>query len=257
MTAADSMFARFGGLRLPLNPADFTDGLSPLDPARATMAGLFAAAINAELGEVWAALFTTLGGNGAGLPTGHPLLDSTPVREVLELKPTPQIVKQYAARFPLLCVYRDGTGTYEQHTLEIDRLTQPWTIDYFLTPLDVGDWRKLEAACTAVAKIIRLCIRQRGHLAYNSGAVAFETGGPLSAIRLVSQDGPGQASFAGDDGGTLYYAMSMALETIEITEDLPVDPDFLGAMFEVGVGSSSEGVMPGLIYADTAVTITP
>lgn len=250
MSAADSMFTRFGGLRLPLKPSDFTNGLTPLDPARSTMAALFKAAVNAELGEVWTRLFAASG--TAGMPGEHPLLDSLPIREVLELRPTPQIVKQYAASFPLLCIYRDGTGTYEQHTLEIDRLTQAWGIDYFLCPLEVGHWRKFEAACTAVAKIIRSTIRQRGHLAYNSGAVAFPPGGPLCALDLKSQDGPGQAQFAGDENGTPFYAMSLALETVEVCEDLPVDPDLIGAMLEVGVGSSVEGVMPGLVYADTA-----
>jgi hypothetical protein len=255
MSAANSLYQGFGGLSLPLDTGDFSTGASPLDPARSTMAALFAAAINAELGEAWSKLFTTVGGNTAGLPSGHPLLDSTPVGTVLELEPSPQIVKQYVPTWPLLAIHRTGTGTYEQHTLTHDRLTQPWLLHYILTPLDVGDWRKFEAVCVAVAKIVRLVIRQRGHLAYQSGALAFEPGGPLASVELKSHEGPGQAQFAGDESGTLYYAITMNLETVEVTADsLTPYADFDGAMVEVGVGNG-EGILPGLLYADSAVPV--
>lgn len=254
MTAANSLFQGFGGLELPLAPADFSTGLAPLDPARSTMAALFAAAINAELGEAWDKLFGSAT-NAAGLPSTHPLYDKSPVETVLELEPSPQVVRQYVAAWPLLALHRAGTGTYEQHTLSHDRLTQPWQLHYILTPLDVGDWRKFEAACVAVAKVVRLVVRQRGHLAYQSGAVAFEPCGPLASVELKSHEGPGQAAFAGDDSGLLYYAITMNLETVELSSDRDdVYPPFDGGMLEVGVGGDG-GVMPGLIYADSSVPV--
>jgi hypothetical protein len=235
----DSLFQRFGGLELPVEEDDVTDGLRVLDPARNVLIELFRSAINSELSEAW-----------TKATTGTILAGTSPVEDVLEMHSGE--IKERKGAFPLLMLYRDGTGTYEQHTLFDDRLVQQWQLHYILGPLDIELVRKVGDACIAAAKIVRMVIRDRGHRSYENGAVQFGDGkGSLSSIELKSQEGPGQASFIGSDDSPLYYAISLTLETTELTGDnLEAFPTFEGASFEIGVGGG-EGTIPGLIYADT------
>jgi len=250
VTLANSAYQKFGALDLPLNPDDFTDGLSPLDPAKHTLTELFKAAINAELGEVWDKLVGLT--NGAGLVADHILKDTEPVESTLELEPSPTVIKEWKADWPLLVVHRTGTGTYEQVTLQEERLTQQWLVHYILAPgLDVGDARKFVDALTAAAKIIRMVIRDRGHRAYQSGALQFfDDTTSIASIELKSQEGPGQAQFAGE-GGPVYYAITLTLETVErCTDKTDQFEEGKGLEIDVGVGSQDE-ILPSLIQGDS------
>jgi len=260
MSRQDSIFQGFGALKFPLNSDDITDGLTPLDPARKILIDLFEAAINAELGNVWQKV---VGRSAAPAITGqldggnaHPFFDTLPVAFKLELEPNATTLLQLKPKFPMLCVHRAGTGTFEPHTLEEDRLVQPWDVHYVLGPLDVADLRKVADICVPIAKLLRMVVRQRGHKSYQSGALQFFPGaGGLMAVDLESFEGPGQARFAGDESGTLYYAMTAHLKTSELTsDDNSVFPDAEGTDFQIGVGNQLE-ILPGLIYASSDVPL--
>jgi len=242
-----SIFQSIGDLSFPI--AGVTDSLAVLETARAKIVGLFTAAINAEWSAAWNAVVGTL-------PTGHPFTSTVPVQDTLELEPTPQVMQQRKAAFPLLCVYTVGEATYDQITLQEERLTQEWGVDYILGPLDIGDIRKFGDICRGIGKLLRVVCRLRAHPAYESGALQFYEGsGNLATIELTSQQGPGQASFAGDEGGTLYYAISFKLRTTETTAD-NVDGfgNFDAADLSVGVGNATE-IVPDLIQADTSIPL--
>jgi hypothetical protein len=244
-----SLYEALGGLDLPIDPAGISTTLAPLDPARTVLAGLFKAAINAELGPAWTKAT-------AGLSHKHLLFGSLPLADVLELEPSVPVMQDRKPAWPLLCVHRTGTATHEEHTLggQIQRITQQWGVHYILGPLDVGELRKLSDACIAVAKIVNLCIRRRGHPAYQGGALQFFQGhGRIGAIRIVSHDGPGQASFASDPKGVQYYATTLVLETVEYSYNVDgADGDFEGLDLTIDAGSD-DGVLPGLIYGASDV----
>lgn len=244
MPSPNSVFQSIGGLSFPITGV--TDSLSVLDPGRVVMTALFKAAINDEWNEAWTAVTTTL-------DAGHPLIGTDPVADTLEVEPTPQIMQQRKAVFPLLCVYRHGEATYEQQTLQDEQLSQEWGVDYILGPLDVGDYRKLGDICVGVGKLLRIVIQRRSHNSYESGAIQFGPGkGDFGSASLASQQGPGQASFAGDEAGTLYYAISFKLKTTEMSSsDIGGSPPFDAANVSVGVGNETE-IVPDLLQADTS-----
>ncbi len=232
----DSVFQGIGAVKFPLKASDFTTTLAPLDPARTTLLELFKSAINSEFSEVWAQVAT------------RSLVGKLPVQFTLELEPTAALMTQVKPEFPLLSVHRTGTGTFDQISMFEERLTQQWAVDYVLGPLDIGDVRKLSDICVAVAKLIKIVVRQRGHRSYQGGAVQFfaETGG-LASVEVKSFEGPGHAQFAGDD--KLYYATTIMLETTEITnDDLDAYVTGDGTDLSIGVGSETE-IVRGLIYA--------
>lgn len=246
MSAAVSVFQRVGDLSFPVLETDVADSLLPLDPPRAVLAGLFKAAINSELADAWAKVAAPR------FPNFGPL----PVADVLELEPSPTNMQQRKAAWPLLCVHRTGEATLDQITLFEERLTQKWAVHYILGPLDIVGERKLSDICIAIAKLIMLVVRQRGHKSYQNGALQFFPGtGGLASLWPKSIDGPGQAKFAGDDNGTTYYAMTLTLESTEITSD-SVDGfgDFDGVGFSVGVGDADQ-IIPDLLQGDSSVPL--
>ncbi len=249
MSAANSLHQQFGGLELPVLASDVDGDLTPLDPARRVLADLFKAAINAEFGEAWASL------NGVRASTQ---LRDEPVGDVLELEPSRAVMQERKSSFPLMAIYRSGEGTYEDFSLYAQKLKQPWTLDWILGPADVATAFQLTDACVAIAKVVSLVCRLRGHPAYQGGALQFGEDGSLAAIRVVKHRGPGQAKMAdsGDEGsGTTYWAISIELESLEYS-DLTGSADansvpLTGASYDVGIGGSPEGVIRGLVYADT------
>lgn len=244
----DSMFQRLGGLELPVRTADIgTTWLAALDPVRDQLLKLFESAINSELSEAWTYAFTNSG----------KALSATPVADTLTEEPTEKILTQRKTDFPLLALHRDGTATYEQQTLEITRLTQPWTLHYILGPLDVIDGRQLKDVCVAVAKIVALVIRQRGHRSFESGALQFfgtdspDTPSPLTSLRIVSHEGPAQAVFGGNESTIVYWAIEMKLESTEVSSYVEdADAPLEGADITVAVGDG-EGTLPAVIIAKT------
>jgi hypothetical protein len=247
-----SINERIGSLTLPpvIATIEAARTLTSLDPARRILADLFKAAINAELTDAWVAAVANR------LTATDKINGTTPVADVLELEPTAPIMQARQAGFPLLAVYRSGTAEYQTHTIYADKLIQPWTVDWVLGPADVATAFQLLDAAIAVSKIISRVIMRQGHPAYQSGAPQFgEDRGDLGAIRIVRHEGPGQARFAGDDKGPTYYAITVMLETTEYVEpgsgDAAEDAPFQGADYDLGIGGSPEGVIPGLFYAST------
>lgn len=251
MTRAESIFQTFGDLHLPIEASEVTTTLEPLDPGLAKLMALFKSAINSEYGPVWHKV-------ADALPVGHPLRLSDPVADTLELEPNPAIMQQRKATWPLLCLHRQGEATYERVMLDQERLNQEWGLHYILSPLDIGDLRKLSPICIAVGKLVRLVIRQRGHKSYEAGALQFfpDKGG-FASISLDSQEGPGQATFAGNADGPIYYAVSFKLKTTELSnDDLDGYGDYEGTDVSVGVGTGT-AIVPDLIQADTSIPFDP
>lgn len=248
---AESMYQQLGGLELPVQPSTIgATGLASLDPARDRLLELFAAAINSELTDAWTAALNNVGGP-------RPKLGELPVMDKLPDEPTESHLTQRATGFPLLAIHRMGIGTYDQQTLEITKLTQPWALHYILGPLDLIDGRQLKDICVAVAKVVALVIRKRGHASYQNGALQFfgtnspQGISPFTSIRIVSHEGPGQATFGGQDSATIFWAMEIRLETTEISaynED--AEPELEAGIISVNVGGG-EGLTPQLIIADT------
>lgn len=240
----DSLVGSVGGLVLPLNPADITTtGLTPLDPARSKLIALFRTAIVYELGAAWA-LVT------AGLPDTHALAGTEPVEDTLELEPLPNVMQQRKSAFPLLCLHRVGPRTWQQHTIENRRREQQWNLHYIMPALDVADLRRFGDAGLLVETVIERVIRQRGHKAYESGALQFfaDTSG-LGSVDIVSSEGPGHSRFGGGDDSPVYYATTMTLATTEYSNDDAEEfGEFEGVDYSLGVGNATE-IMPDLIQA--------
>jgi hypothetical protein len=248
----ESLYQKLGGLDLPVMAGDVgVSGLAALDPGRDLLLALFASAINSELGDAWTVALGNVGGARANL-------GASPVTDTLPDEPTEAVLQQRKCRFPLLALHRSGTGNYDQVTLELGRLTQPWTLHYILGPLDVIDARQLKDVCVAVAKIVALVIRKRGHKSYQNGALQFfganspDDASPFTSLRIVSHEGPGQAAFGGDTSSTIYWAIEIRLESTEVTSDAEgADScDLEGMSLTVGLGGG-EGVLPSAIVAKT------
>jgi len=245
-----SLIETFGGLSLPAQAGDVDTTLAPLDPGRDALLALCAAAINAELGAAWRKVVATV-------PSEQQIDRQNPVGDTFPGAPTPATMLERKAHFPLLALHRDGRGVYEPHLIDHDRLRQPWEMHYILGPLDVGDTRRLQEACIAAAKLVSRTISQGGHPAYQGGALVLFGSDPETALfgelRMVSHEGPGQAVFAGDEKQTPYMAITMQLESLEYPS-LRSD-DSAGALdgvdLDVGIGGAPEGIIHGLLYADS------
>jgi hypothetical protein len=244
-----SLNETFGGLDLPVEATDVTDTLAPLDPGRDVMLALFAAALNAELTVAWRKVTRGFAPD-AGIDRTLPVADTYPG----EL--TPQAMQARQAKFPLLALHRSGEHTYEQQTLELDLLRQPWELHYVLGPLDVAGTRQLQDILQAASKILRRTVERRGHPAYEDGLEQFFPDGtaPFSSAELKGgQAGP--AAFAGDEKGTLYHALTLRLETTEIARADAAGSygPFDGTDYDFGIGDGplGEGVIHGLLYAST------
>jgi hypothetical protein len=246
---AQSLHESFGGLDLPVDVTEIDNTLTPLDPGRDVMLALFEAAINAELTAAWVRM-------ARGFPRDAGVSTTLPVADTYPGEPTPQVMKERQAVFPLLALHRSGEHTYEQQTLELDLLRQPWELHYIVGPLDVAATRQLQDVCQAVSKIVRRTVERRGHPAYESGVEQFFPDGsaPFSSAELKGgQMGP--AAFAGDEKSTPYYALTLRLETTEVARvngEGSFGP-FDGTDYDFGIGNGpdGEGVIHGLLYAST------
>ncbi len=250
-----SLGERFGTLSLPVDvPAvKAARTLTVLDPGRRLLCNLFQAAIRAELQEAWRQAC-------AGVPSEEKFDTTDPCADVIELEPTANAMGQRQAAFPLLAVYRSGEGQYETHTVYTDKLTQPWTVDWILGPATIARAFPLTDAAVAISKIINRVLSRSGHPAYEDGALQFGANTNFAAIRLVSHEGPGQARFAGDDNGTVYWAITLKLETVEYVDQGAAALNYgilEGANYDVGIGGAPEGVIPGLLYANTDPVLQP
>lgn len=238
------LVGRYGGLEFPLNANDFDSTLVNLDPARSKLAALFTAAINAELGAVWAKvnLLTT------------PIKNSLPVQTTLELEPTANTLRQVKTGFPLLSIHRVGDQTWSEHTMEVDKCEQDWNLHYILPALDVGDQRRIVDVLRIIPEIIRRVIRARGHQSYDGGQLQFfaEKGG-LGSVKITKAES-GQSKF-GDDNGPIYWATTITLQTVEYGSDSEQEfGEFEGIDWTIGVGNNT-GIQPDVIQAYSDVPL--
>lgn len=244
-----SLYQSVGGTSFPLDPAQYTESLAGLDGTRDRLLELFRAAINAEFGVVWQQVTN-------GLPTGHLLHGSLPAQDALPMEPSAQVIGQRKTGFPLLCLHRTGSPTYEEHLIDQGQVKQQWLLHYVLGPLDTEGVRKLSDICQAIGKLVWLVIRQRGHKSFEGGALQFFPGtGALSSVRLVNQVGFGEAAFGGEESNKLYWTTIFTLETTEVAYD---DEGSFGELQAVDVQlNSGDGteVLPALILGSSDVPV--
>lgn len=234
-----SIYRRDGAVSFPATPGTVTTTLEPLDPGRDILLGLFKQAIESELGTAW---------NTAR--SGTVLASVAVVADTWPGQPTREVMLTRKASFPLLCVYRTGTATIEELTMDIERTVQPWSVDYILGPLPVEDQRRLLDVLGAIARVVKLVIRRRGHPDFDGGALQFFEGtGQFASVALKSFE-IGSAPFGGEDQ-PLYHAISLTLETVETDGSVEgVDTALEGASFTFGL-TGNEGTLPASVIVDT------
>jgi hypothetical protein len=228
-------------MRFPPDLTEITDGLQPLDPARDSLLEFFKAAINAELGAAWTAAL------GVSV---IPDLGATPVTDCYPALPSPELMRQRKAAWPALFLGRDhedSRNAIRERTIWQDELVQIWGLHYVMPALDVIHRRKFEDIALNVVALCNQCVRHMHHPAYQAGAYFMPSIG-LSTIRVVSMRG-GNASFAGGEGGPTYFAMSMVLETTELTGHIVGnEAPFTDFTLRAGTGNV-EGIIPITVEA--------
>jgi len=254
---SDSLAITWGGLSLPAT-AIGTD-LASLDPARDILLELFAAALNSELQDAWAA--------AAG---GIDLLTPIPVAHKLPALPDLDTMRQAKAAWPMLAVARSIEPNQEdEFTLWQNRITSKWSIDYVLGPLEIGDQLKLGDVLIAAGKIIAAVIRNGGHKAYAATTlVTPTTGDPLTCAKQVLGPGTGCCGFstigissficgaaAFSQGGPKYHALTMTLQTTELDSISDADAVlYTGA--SIAFGEDLDQPEPGVVVnLDTAIPL--
>lgn len=237
----DSLWQQLGEMKLPTVSGDVDAAaltLAPLDPARDMMLAVFAAAINAELGPAWAVVAPAI-----------PSLTALPVADTWPGEPSPEIVLQRKCAFPCLFLARSGVGTYSDFSVSQKKLTQRWGLHYIISPIDVGDLRKIGDILVRVGAVVMHTIERGGHPSYSSGSKVLATVGLRSLNLLTVQSG--QARFAASADGPLYHSLSCELESEEVARyvDGTAAP-FLGVSFSLGTGNA-DGVLSESLQFDT------
>lgn len=204
---SQSMHNGFGATRFPI--PDTIESAYDVDPGQATILGLIEAAINAELGDAWLKML-------GELPANHPLTrdgSTKPVGTALPFEVIPQHMTQWKARWPVLAAYREGEPEFGWMSTERRQLTQQWSVDWIIGPLDAGQIIRLGRFAVAVARIIDAVISRGYHPAYNGGARQFF--GQFANIETKSIQGPGIAQSLTEESGGGYYGLTVTLESVE------------------------------------------
>lgn len=246
MTAsANSLYRRVGVTQFPFSAEDIDDAeLSINDAAQDTFLALFQATINDELTGAFQKVSAAIPG----------LAGKLPVVDVWPGQLTPQVMKERKAGFPILAVYRIGTATWTQRTMDVLQLNQEWGIDYVLGALDTGPLQRVGRILQKVIALLQLVLWQRGHKAYRDGETQFGEPNSLSMAWIESHEF-GQAKFVNDETGAIYYALSAKMTSIEVASDVEgIYPDFTGTTFTFGVGGS-DGVLPDETIAMTEIPV--
>ena len=204
-----SLYESVGGVTFPVNPDDFTTSFAPLDPARDLLLDLFKTAINAELSEVWEKVTSTV------TQAGSKYAGTLPVQDTIPGRPSLGMMQVRKTGFPFLALHREGDAEFEEYLMDEIRVKQTWNLHYIFGPGDVEVERKLLDFSQAVRALVFLVIRQRGHKAFDGGAIQFFPGnGTLSSVKLTKCTPVGKAIF-NEDETAAYWAMVMTLETTE------------------------------------------
>lgn len=242
MTDSPNTIARrVGSTEFPYSSADILATESAFtDPVQELLLAVFKAAIVDEFEDAFhvASGETPLAGKSVVADTWSGLL-------------TPAVMKQRKGVFPLLAVGWDGKAEWAEHTIEIDRCTRKWVVNYVLGPLDVAQAQRLDKLPHKIAVLMQLVIRNRGHKAFQNGALLWgdPTVGRPAYISFDSHEA-GQASFAGDADSPLYYAMTAQLTTGEDDFDLNSYEALTGATF-TGALADPSGNLADFIEAET------
>tara|TARA_R100001163_G_scaffold64608_1_gene59267 strand:- start:3907 stop:4695 length:789 start_codon:yes stop_codon:yes gene_type:complete len=253
---SDSLYRYFGGTSYPVDGAQVenTNLFSVSDPGRDKLIALFKTAINMELAQsttlvqpasAWAAV------------TPSTALDGIlPVSDTTYDMPRKSVLRETKLTYPLLALYRTS-ATHDEFTLAQEQITQLWGFDYILGPLSVADFRRLGGALNAVKTIVQLCIRRRGHPAYQNGALQFGKGSGNFSTVQITESSEGVANYGQEAEGMEFFSLHMVLKTTEhdgIVEGTV--PDLEGASVSIGVGSQSE-ILPDAINVNTSVPLSP
>jgi hypothetical protein len=193
----------------------------------------------------------------AGLPSDHHLNgNTTPVNDTLELEPSPDLMKERKAGWPLLAVHRAGDAEMVDQSLQYQQIKQTWNVHWILGPRQgaVAD-RKLLNVLQAGAKIIDIAIEDKSHPDWQSGALQFFgaslADAPLASSVKVTGWGAGQASFATDENGAKFHALRVDLEILEVWRpDVDAYTEGDGMTAHVGGGNQTE-IIPDFVIGDT------
>lgn len=253
MTAANSVHQTIGALSLPIAAGTAKD-FSDLDPATDILLELFAAAINAELAPRWDAV-------AAVVPR---LAGKSPVQSKLPFMPEPEALQQVSFEFPLLTVERaDSPVAIEDFSIDRAKETWRWDVDYILGPLSVGSAQALNDALTTIGRIIVFVMRDCGHRAY-----ATQDSSGFTYVKNVLGAGDGCCYFSSarvvdykkgvaqlQSGGPKYHAVSVTLETTELTSlnagGFPAAGSYQGTSLTLRTGN--EQGLKTLVIADSAI----
>jgi len=235
------LYTQSGALTFPLDPADFTDTLAQLDPARDTLLALFAAAINDEFGTVWSTV-------AAGV---EPLAGTSTVQSTWPGPPSLELVQHLVKKFPCLFLYRDGESEANEYTLAQDQIAQNWILDYILVPLAADDFRKVGDIFVGVVKLLQRVTKRKGHPAYQSGALVT-TGTGLSTVELTKHRWGG-AKFS--EESPTYLALTVQFRTTELTQFVDGEHGAFEA-FDLDAGTGNgDGLVDPLIQAASDVEL--
>lgn len=223
---------------VPLLESDLTDGTAP-DPIRLVLLDLFRAALINRFSLTWDTM-----------TAGTPLVNTASA--VVDFYPgalTTELLTERKCEFPLLLVDRVGTVEYAEESLELEKTTQPWDLNWVLGPLRTGELHRFRAALTKlVPDLVRdICSGGGVHPSYNSGNSVFGPGGiPVGSMRLANHNAD-SLTIQGKGEERLYHGVTCRLETTEYDTDSADNyPDFLTADISVAVGGF-EGLVPDFI----------
>jgi hypothetical protein len=245
----DSLWLQVGGARMPLQDHDVDAtalSFEALDPVLGVFAGLLTAAIRAELGTTSAGAWQTV---SAALPTGHRLLaSSNPVGSVWRMAPSAEAIKQIELTWPLLAIWREGQGEWEQRTMMKAQVRTRWNALWSLGDLDADLGLKLGQALQYVGNVMAAAIERGKHPAYESGVQQYGTdsGDLIGAYPVEVQ--AGRAMFP-DNEDSKFWGTTLTFETLERVKELDEGADDFAGSLSVGVGNELE-IIPDLVVGD-------
>lgn len=233
----------FGAVRFPA--PSVTTGAS-LDAGHEALLGLLKQAINSELGVAWAATLASL--NTDQFVDGP----GTPVCSALPIEATPQQLTQVKAKFPVLCVYREGEPELVWTYGCGQTWKQKWSVDWILGPVTAAHITKLGRFAVSVARVISRAIDLGYHPDFNSGVCQFF--GQFAKVDCVGIAGPGVQQSLTEEAGSGYYGITVTLETEEREfEDAIAKEGEIGTPFYVPIGTGSVSETVDEIYTTIKV----
>jgi hypothetical protein len=242
----DSLWRTVGGARIPLQAQDVGDtplSFEAADPALEELSGLLAAAIRSELGTGTDAAWTKV---CAALPTGHRLLNNTnPVGSVWKVAPNSDAIRQSQPAWPVLAIWREGNGEWEQRTMMIQHKRTRWSALWSLGDLESDLALKLGGVLSYVGDVMAQTLTRGSHPAYSDGELVFD--GLFSSIAPVEVQA-GRAMFP-DDPEARFWGTTLTFETTERVTQLDEGSDDMSMGFELAVGDAEE-LLPSLVFGE-------